>query len=241
LLWASRDYERTGDYCRQALDLAHSMGDQVAVGYSLNRLGNWHMNSGQPFEALSYHQEALDLFQALNDQVGIAATLDLLAMTSNQCGDAVGTVSYYERAIPILRQVNDRQTLASSLTMLSVYTLDETLVREAIELTRAIDWRSGEAYALIYLGSLLAYRGDYGQGLSAAQSGLELAKAIDHRLWQAWGHIVLGLIYLELLALDEAYRHLKTSQAIYDRICHRLPGLDLCLATPPRRGSHAPA
>jgi DNA-binding CsgD family transcriptional regulator/tetratricopeptide (TPR) repeat protein len=214
LLWASRDYERTGDYCRQALALARSMEDQAAVGHSLNRLGNWIMNSGQPFEALDYHQEALTLFEALDDRAGIAATLDLLAMTSNMCGDAAGTVTYYQRAIPILRQLNDRQTLASSLTMLSLYTLDEALVREAIELSRAINWRAGETYALEYLGSVLAYRGDYGQGLSAAQSGLELAQAIDHRQWQVWGHIVLGMIYLELLVPEEAYQHLRRGRAI---------------------------
>jgi DNA-binding CsgD family transcriptional regulator/tetratricopeptide (TPR) repeat protein len=214
LLWASRDYEQTGDYCRQALDLARSMEDQAAVDHSLNRLGNWLMNSGQPFDALDYHREALAVFETLDDRAGIAVTLDLLAMTSNQCGDGAGTATYYERAIPLLRELNDRQTLASSLTMLSNYTLDEALVREAIELTREIDWRAGEAYALAYLGSLLAYQGDYGQGLSAAQSGLELAQAIDHRLWQVWGHIVLGVIYLELLAPDEAYRHLRSGRAM---------------------------
>jgi predicted ATPase/DNA-binding NarL/FixJ family response regulator len=214
LLWASRDYEQTGDYCRQALEVARTMEDPATIGHSLNRLGNWLMNSGQLFEALDYHREALDLFETLDDRAGIAATLDLLAMTSNMCGDAAGTVTYYQRAIPILRQLNDRQTLASSLTMLSLYTLDEALVREAIELSREIDWRAGEAYALEYLGSLLAYRGDYGPGLAAAQRGLELAQAIDHRQWQVWGHIVLGLIYLELLILEEAYRHLKSSRAI---------------------------
>jgi predicted ATPase/DNA-binding CsgD family transcriptional regulator len=214
LLWASRDYERTGDYCRQALELAHTMKDPMAIGHSLNRLGNWLMNSGRLLEALDYHREALALFETLDDKAGIAATLDLLAMTSNMCGDAAGTVSFYQRAIPILRQLNDRQTLASSLTMLSNYTLDEALGREAIEITRAIDWRAGEAYALVYLGSLLAFRGDYGQGFSATRDGLELAQAIDHRLWQAWGHIVLGLIYIETLALDEAYQHLQSGRAI---------------------------
>jgi len=214
LLWASRDYERAGDYCRQALEAARVMEDAAAIGHSLNRLGNWLMNSGQPFEALDYHRQALDLFEALDDRAGIAATLDLLAMTSNMCGDAAGTVRYYRRAIPILRRLNDRQTLASSLTMLSLYTLDETLVREAIKLAQEIDWPAGEAYALEYLGSLLAYRGDYGQGLSAAQHGLELAQAIDHRQWQVWGHIVLGQIYLGLLAPEEAYEHLKRGRAI---------------------------
>ena len=214
LLWAARDYERTGDYCHQALDLARSMEDPEALGHSLNRLGNWLMNMGQPFEALDYHREALDIFESLDDLAGAASTLDLLAMTSNMCGDFLGTVSYYERAVPILRELNDRQTLASSLTMLSNYTLDEAHVREALALTREIDWRAGEAFALTYLGSLLAYRGDVGPGLSAAQRGLELARSIDHRQWQAWGEIVHGLIYLELLAPDEASRHLQGARAL---------------------------
>jgi DNA-binding CsgD family transcriptional regulator len=214
MLWASHDYARSGDYCRQALDLARSTADQPALGHSLNRLGNWTMNSGQPFEALSYHQQALDLFEALDDRPGIAATLDLLAMTSNQCGDAARTVAYYQQAIPILRELEDRQTLASSLSTLSAYTLDEAQAREAVELARDIGWRSGEAYGLEYLGQLLAQRGDYGQGLRAVQSGHEIAQAIDHRQWMAWADISLGLIYTELLAPGEAYRHLASGRAI---------------------------
>lgn len=214
LLWASRDYEQTGDYCRQALDVARSMEEPAAIGHSLNRLGNWLMNMGQPFEAFDYHREALELFEMLDDRAGVASTLDLLAMTSNMCGDYADTVRYYERAVPMLRQLNDRQTLASSLTMLSNYTLDETQVREALALTREIEWRTGEAFALVYLGSLLAYRGNIGPGLSAAQQGLQLAQAIDHRQWQAWGEIVVGLIYLELLALDKASRHSQSARAL---------------------------
>lgn len=209
LLWASRDYDRAGDYCRQALALARTLQEPLALGHSLNRMGNWLMNSGQPLAARDYHREALALFEIHEDSTGIARTLDLLAMTSNMCGDYVSTVNYYERAIPILRQLNDRRTLASSLTMLSIYRLDETLVREALELARAIDWRAGEAFALQYLGQVLAYRGDYGQGLVSAQRGLELAEVIKHHQWQVWGHIVLGLIYLELLAVDKAYLHLQ--------------------------------
>ncbi|MCB0195959.1 MAG: DUF2791 family P-loop domain-containing protein [Anaerolineae bacterium] len=214
LLWASRDYDQTGDYCRQALELARSMADPAATGHSLNRLGNWLMNKGQPFEALGYHHEALERFEALEDQAGIAETLDLLAMTSNQAGDAVATIAYYKRAIPILRELNNRQTLASCLTNLAYYTLDERQVREAIKLAQEIDWQSGEAYAMENLGLILSIRGDYGQGLTAAQNGLALAEAIEHQMWQAACHITLGQSYLALLAFDAARRHLERGVAI---------------------------
>ncbi len=214
LLWASRDYERAGDYCRQALGLARSMGDAAAIGHSLNRLGNWLMNSGQPLDALNYHREALERFEALDDRAGIAATLDLLAMTSNQAGDWAATVTYYEQAIPILRQLNDRQTLASSLANVVMYTLNLEQANEAVTLARDIGWRSGEAYALGALSWTLLALGRYGQALAARKQSLEVAQAIEHPQWVASAHIFLGQIYTELLALDQAREHLEQGLAL---------------------------
>ncbi len=145
LLWAARDYEYTGNYCRQALELARSMEDETAIGHSLNRLGNWLMNSGQPFEALGYHREALATFEALDDRPGLAGTLDLLGMTANQCGDWAVSITYWERAIPILRHLNERQTLSSSLANVVMYTLNLEQAREAVALAREIGWHSVSA------------------------------------------------------------------------------------------------
>jgi tetratricopeptide (TPR) repeat protein/ABC-type cobalamin/Fe3+-siderophores transport system ATPase subunit len=214
LLWASRDYEITGAYCRQALDLARTLADPAAIGHSLNRLGNWLMNGGQPLSALEYHQEALGLFESLDDRPGIAATLDLLAMTSNMCGQLTSAITYYERAIPILRALNDLQTLSSSLTNLSLFTLDEAPALEAIELAREIEFRAGEAYALGNLGFIAAFKGDYGRALSVGKNALALAQEIEHRLWQASVEIILGFIYLELMVFTEACLHLERGHAI---------------------------
>jgi predicted ATPase/DNA-binding CsgD family transcriptional regulator len=218
LLWAARDYERTGDYCRQALELARSMEDQAAIGHSLNRLGNWLMNSGQFSEALGYHQEALAIFEALDDRPGLAATLDLLAMTSNQCGDWAATATYWEQAIPILRDLNDRQTLSSSLANVVQYTLNLEHAYEAVALARDIGWRSGEAYALGTLGGALFTLGHYDRGLTARKQGLEVAQAIEHPQWISGSHIFLGQMYTELLALTEAEAHLTEGLALAKQV-----------------------
>ena len=51
LLWSQRDYERTGDYSRQALAVAQQMGEPTLLARSYNRLGNWHLNVLEPREA----------------------------------------------------------------------------------------------------------------------------------------------------------------------------------------------
>jgi predicted ATPase/DNA-binding CsgD family transcriptional regulator len=218
LLWAARDYERTGDYCRQALDLARSMEDATATGHSLNRLGNWLMNSGRTFEALSHHQEALAIFETLDDRPGLAATLDLLGMTSNQCGDWAASVTYWKRAIPILRDLNDRQTLSSSLANMVMYTLNLEHAQEAVTLARDIGWRAGESYALGTLSLVLFTLGHYDRGLASRKQSLAVAQAIEHPQWIAGGHIFLGQLYTELLALAEAATHLQEGLALAKQV-----------------------
>jgi DNA-binding CsgD family transcriptional regulator len=218
LLWASRDYEKTGNYCRQALDLAHTMEDGAAIAHSLNRLGNWLMNSGRPFEALDHHREALTLFETLNDRAGIATTLDLLAMTSNQSGDAAGTVTYYERAIPILRGLQDWQILSSSLANLALYTLSQEHAQEAVKLAHDIGWQSGEAYALNCLAAVLFNRGRYSESLAIRSQSLDLAQAIEHPQWAASNHVFYGFCYKDLLALDRAEDHLTRGLALAKQV-----------------------
>ncbi len=218
LLWASRDYTRTGDFCQQALALAREMGDPSTLGYSLNRVGNWYLNTGQPSEALKYHQEALEIFKALNDRHGTAATLDLMALSTSQCGDMTQAVTYYEEAIAILRELDDRQALASSLANLAEVLLSVEHGQEAVQLAREIGWRSGEAYALGTLVTPLRFRGRYGQAMTALTRGLEISEEIEHRQWMAGAHIKLGSIYLDLLAPVEAQGQFEQGLALANEI-----------------------
>ena len=81
LLWAERDYELSGDYRQQALALARTLEDPLALAHSLNRMGNWYTNTQGPHLGLPYHLEALSILEDLDDKRGLADTLDLLAST----------------------------------------------------------------------------------------------------------------------------------------------------------------
>ena len=74
-LWASRDYLKAGALFQHALEIVPHLDDPRSAAHTLNRVGNWHMNVEQPFEAIRYHNEALRLFESLGDKHGIASTL----------------------------------------------------------------------------------------------------------------------------------------------------------------------
>lgn len=235
MLWAGRDYERSGEYYQQAFELARTIGDPSTIAHSLNRLGNWHLNVERPLEALARHQEALKIFQELEDKSGIAETLDLLGMTSYLGGDLVRGTSYYEQAVVLFRELDDRRGLTSSLatlTMRSITYQTDTMIPAvahasevipdgelALKIARETDQRAAEAYALISLAFCLGPQGDYTRALDYAGQGLRIAEEIDHRQWMTAAHCALGTLYREVFALPQAWQHLERALQLANETC----------------------
>jgi len=229
-LWASRDYSQTGAYFRRALNLARTLDDPTMLARSLNWVGNWHLNTEQPHEAQRCHQEALTIFQSLHDQPGIAQTSDLLGMAYYLGGNPGQGAAHLKQASALFQALDNRQGLVSSLVTLATcgvsfatdvmhpaaITLEECMNwhEQAVQIAREIDWRAGEAYALISSTYPLAGPGRYGQSLHVAKRGLEVAYEIEHRQWMCLAHRYLGSLYLDLLALTEARQHQEQALAL---------------------------
>jgi tetratricopeptide (TPR) repeat protein len=219
LLWVARDYAEAGELFEQALKLARETGDRAALAHSLNRVGNWQLNQGAPEEAMRRHQEALAIFNELNDVAGQAATYDLLGMTNNLSGDVVAGTRFYQRAAALFQAVDDRRGQVSTLVSLMLRAptaFSDTVVpaaplpvairegQAALKLARSIHLRSGEAYALIFLGIQHAALGELGPALEAARGGLAAAEAIGHTQWQTAAHFALGIAHGERLDFGRA-------------------------------------
>ncbi|HKV58769.1 MAG TPA: AAA family ATPase, partial [Ktedonobacteraceae bacterium] len=178
-LWTGLNYTQAGDYLHRALALARTMNDPFVLARTLNRVGNWHMNLEEPVEGQRLHQEALSIFQASSDQHGLAETLDFLGVASLMSGDLIASANHYENAITLWRASGDQQGLIASLIFFSgrggIY-FTSTVVplatsegecihdgEEAIGLSHQLGARSSEAFALIFSGLYLGYRGEYGR------------------------------------------------------------------------------
>jgi tetratricopeptide (TPR) repeat protein len=228
MLWASRDYYQTSKFLQQALDLARSWDDPDRLGRSLNRMGNWYMNTGQPYEAVKYHQEALSIFTARQDQQEIANTLDLLGISYGIGADAQKSCDYMSRAIQAYREMDDLKGLASSLSSMSIMcapvaqteiiitnslTVPQAIqhAQEAVEITRQINWRSGEAFSLSCLAQGLEAFGQLDAALETALSAEFIAREIEHSQWITASQLIAGLIYTTLYLYDDALEILESA------------------------------
>jgi len=233
-LWAERDYQQTGVYFRRAIDLARALADPNLLAHSLNRLGNWHLNTGQPLEALRCHQEALSTFQEVHDQHGVAETLDLLGLAAFTNCDLVQSAAYYQQSVELFRETDNRHGLVSSLATLLLCSGNSSMLmavpvvtsladvvsqgETVLSLVREIGQRSGEAYTLFCMALCLDSRGEYARALEVAQQSLDTAKEIEHRQWMTGAHWTLGTLYLNLLSLPEARQHLEQALVLAQEI-----------------------
>ncbi len=224
-LWSERDYEKTGEYFRQAYDLARIIDDPAILGESLNRIGNWYVNVERPIEALRSHREALAILQKVDDRRGVAETLDLLGMATTLGGDLIQSASYYRQAIALFREFGEPVSLASSLTAMALggaeyqsisvvlpeTNLDEmqSKVEEALQIAREVGWRSAVAFALIALAGIQGSRGDFTQSLNSGRTALTISEEIGHKQWMTYAHGMLGEIYANLFVAPDALRHLE--------------------------------
>ena len=234
MLWAARDYERAGEYRRDALALARALDDPMLVARSLNRVGNWYVNREDPQSGIPYHEEALGIFERAGELHGVAETLDLLAMAHHIAGDEERAVALYERAIRLFTELGDRRALANAFAVLVVcgpshhasagavctssHAADMQQHERAVRLAVEIGWRAGEAFARYLLADSLSWRGEYERALRLAHESLLISEELEHLEWQCGARRVLGVTALDLSDTAEALMQLETSYRLAQRL-----------------------
>ncbi len=214
-LWTGRDYEQAGEWFRRASDLAESLADPTLRARSLNRLGNWLVNTGRIQEGLDAHQEALHLFEKQQNTRGMAETLDLLGVAYGFYGDSNNAMKSTGQACDLFRSLDDHQRLASSLASRALDSAPEKIVttysflrtrdeivndiQEALRLARQTNSQAGQAFVEFVTTQVLSSFGEFGPAFAHAQEALRIAMAIEHQQWISATYGSLGQLYLLML------------------------------------------
>ena len=238
LLWAARDYARAGEYRRAALAAARTLGDELLVARSLNRVGNWHVNLEEPHAGVPHHKEALAIFERVGHEEGVAETVDLIAMAHHVAGEERAAGRHYEQSVALFAKVDDRRGLANATAILALcgtsyqsstttpFTSpaveEELQALECIRLAREIGWRAGEAFMRFIIADCFSERGEYDRALPLAREALTMSEEIEHRQWTTGSLRILGAMALDLLAPGVARDHLEAAHQIALRLGSRL-------------------
>jgi DNA-binding CsgD family transcriptional regulator/tetratricopeptide (TPR) repeat protein len=215
--WGPTNYSQAGRYFRQALELARSGNDRAAVAASLTQLGLGKFNLLKLDEALGLLREALGILEELGDLPSLARLHDSLAVAWWGNGDAFRAAEHWTVAIRLFERSGDRRQLASALCgSLAVSMTDfhivasgsaelaASRVERGLRISREIDWRPGEIFALVNRARLAFLRGEVDTGLIDLRRARDLTSTIEHYEWSAAAWWVKGSVMLRVAAFDVA-------------------------------------
>jgi DNA-binding CsgD family transcriptional regulator/tetratricopeptide (TPR) repeat protein len=225
--WTGRNYQRTGEFFRQAEELARKLNEPKLIAISLNNMGNWFFVSGQAAQALKYHRQALEFFEDQQDEPGMAQTHSLMGMANLHHGDQIAAYEEYRHAIQLSRKLDDKHELIHALIGGCHANYDETdyippqsplesqqMALEALELARQVGWASLEAFAEWDIALGLAQRGTFGEALAHAQTMFRIAAEIEDPQRVSGAYYALGYSYLLMLQAEPAIRDLEAGLVV---------------------------
>lgn len=227
LFWTGRNYQQTGEYFRQAEELARKLNEPKLIAVSLNSVGNWFFVTGRTAQALKCHRQALEFFEGEQDEQGMAHTRSHLGMANLHHGDQIAAYEEYRHAIQLSRKLDDKHELIPALIGACHTSYDETdfippqsrmesqqMALEALELARQVGWASYEAFAEWDIALGLAQCGSFGDAFIHANAMLRIATEIEDPQRIAGAHYALGYSYLLMLHPDLAIQNLEAGLTV---------------------------
>lgn len=225
--WTGRNYQQTGEYFRQAEELARKLNEPKLIALSLNNMGNWFFVSGQSAQALKCHRQALEFFESEQDQRGMAQSRAQLGMANLHHGDQISAHEEYRHAIQLFRKLDDKPELIPALIGACHTSYDETdfippqsprqsleLALEALGLARQVGWASLEAFAEWDISLGLAQCGLLTDALAHANAMFRIATEIEDPQRTSGAYYALGFSYLLMLQADLAIQNLEAGLTV---------------------------
>jgi ATP/maltotriose-dependent transcriptional regulator MalT len=226
-IWTERDYQHAATLFGDALSLAESIGEPDMIAHSQGWIGTCLLNSGKAVAAVERHEAALRIFEEAGNREGMAAMASVLAMDNLIRGDLISVPDRARVAIDLYRQLDDRHGLAGAMVPLGgsggaymfateipndTTTIDAIgVAEEGMAIASAAAWLAGQTVTRTTLAAGYGVRGRYDRALPLAQEAYRIGDEIEHRQWMTLSQIVLGEIYLDLLAPEKAREPIESA------------------------------
>ncbi|NET67314.1 MAG: tetratricopeptide repeat protein [Moorea sp. SIO1G6] len=169
-------YQQAVDCQLKDLEMRQQLDDQKNLADAYYQLGRIYQDWGQYDQAIRYHQQSRDLYQQLDLQTDVANQWYWLADCYRELDDYTTAIDYYQQSLNLHQQLGQNEKIANryrkignSQRLLARNTPDTTQalhllsqgeqsIGQAIEISKANDYKANLAYNYTALGLLYSER-----------------------------------------------------------------------------------
>jgi DNA-binding SARP family transcriptional activator len=183
-----RRFDESQDHLRQALDLAHEIGDTRDIAYIHLAFSTLLESHGHRYaEAVEHSRLALGLFEEIGERTGQARALNSIGWMRSQLGEHRAALAACERALFVLEEIGDRHgqgmtwdTIGHARHQLGDHEGAIASYRRAVDLLREAGDRYIGAEALSRLGDVHAEAGDPDAAQTAWRDAVAVLDDLGH-------------------------------------------------------------
>jgi len=204
--------------CEQAVRRLGALDAPVLRASIAYHLGKCSQQQADFSQALEHYAEARALYTRANYQPGVAATINAAAQVHIYREQYALAVQALQDALQLQEQLGDVEGAAITLDRLALATwgMQDTprasaYAKRCLETYRRIGSGQGEGRALATLGLLELARGIYGDAIRHFQEAIAQQRKTEDESNLIVSHQNLGLVFLEIGAIEEAEASVQTA------------------------------
>jgi tetratricopeptide (TPR) repeat protein len=197
----------------ECLELQKKFGSKVDTAYTLQLLGNICNIKGEINSALDYATRSLAIFEEINDQRGREASLVTLGLINLAKGNLNQAKNLFKQSLSS-KMMNNRLKVDCLLGLGNVYQtkgeLDKALkvYKSGLVISEKGNFYNSFISFQLNIGTINILKGDYELAIEYLKLSLSLAEKMKYEQLIANSLIVLGIVYIQLDALEEVQKYL---------------------------------
>lgn len=220
-------YYKAIEYHEQSIVIFRAR-DPTKVGDALLLLGSNYRYIGNHQQAIKYHGQSLAFFQKVKDLVGIGWALSDLGINYHYAGNYRKAIEHYEQSLVISRKIKDISLESKVLIFLGTIYFELGDIDKAISnynqggkiALKSKDFQDLRKVsdALVGLGNILSYQGNYKEAIDAYENSLKIAQDIGYPEGEGASLDNLGIAYNDLGDYRKAIQYHEQSLKIFQEV-----------------------
>jgi class 3 adenylate cyclase/lipopolysaccharide biosynthesis regulator YciM len=209
----------------RSLEVFEMIGNQVGMSNMLNNLGAVYYNEGDNNKAIEYYLESLKMSEETGDTLRrVTALVNIGSVYYSKEGTHDLALKYYAQALPISEALGDHDAIGTTAVNMgqiyleredddsALYYFDKALYAYKLSETGNV------AYAMLNIGRVYSFRGEYDKALRFQQDAYNLASENGAKLEMAQAMLSLGDTYDQMGRVEDAIANFKRSRDLSEDI-----------------------
>ncbi len=192
---------------------------------SLNNLGYYFGQKGDPEKELSHYFKSLEIKKEINDLKGVAIAYNNIGMIYKERGDLKNAIDFYDKSLKIKEQLGDKKSLSLSLSNIGVIyeslgEIDKALeyYYKALDIQNELNEERLKAISLNNIALVYFLKNQYNKALQFNKRSLIIREKTKDVRGIANSYHNIGLVHKELGNFDTALEYYNKSLVLKEEL-----------------------